>query len=56
MGWFIGRGYSVHAWNQPWSGTIGTDYMQPDLYIDLVRAMERRLLRLCDDRGRLVRA
>ena len=40
MGWFIGRGYSVHAWNRPWSGTIGTDYMQPDLYIDLVRAME----------------
>ena len=30
MGWFIGRGYSVHAWNRPWSGTIGTDYMQPD--------------------------
>lgn len=41
MGWFIGRGYSVHAWNRPWSGTIGTSYMQPDLYIDLVRAMER---------------
>src|SRR4029079_8448133 len=41
MGWFIGRGYSVHAWNRPWSGTIGSDYMQPDLYIDLVRAMER---------------
>jgi FMN-dependent oxidoreductase (nitrilotriacetate monooxygenase family) len=41
MGWFIGRGYSVHAWNQQWSGTIGTDYMQPDLYIDLVQAMER---------------
>jgi FMN-dependent oxidoreductase (nitrilotriacetate monooxygenase family) len=41
MGWFVGRGYSVHGWNQPWSGTIGTDYMQPDIYIDLVRAMER---------------
>ena len=41
MGWFVGRGYSVHAWNQPWSGTIGTDYMQPDLYINLVQAMER---------------
>ncbi len=25
MGRFIGRGYSVHAWNQPWSGTISTD-------------------------------
>jgi FMN-dependent oxidoreductase (nitrilotriacetate monooxygenase family) len=41
MGWFIGRGFSVQAWNQPWSGTIGVDYMQPDIYIDLVRAMER---------------
>ena len=41
MGWFIGRGYSVHAWSQPWSGTIGTDYMNPDIYVDLVRAMER---------------
>ena len=41
MGWFVGRGYSVHAWNQPWSGTIGAGYMRPDLYIDLVRAMER---------------
>ena len=41
MGWFVGRGYSVHAWNQPWSGTIGADYMQPDLYVDLVKAMER---------------
>ena len=41
MGWFVGRGYSVHAWNQPWSGTIATDYMHPDLYIDLVRALER---------------
>jgi FMN-dependent oxidoreductase (nitrilotriacetate monooxygenase family) len=41
LGWFVGRGYSVHAWNQPWSGTIGADYMRPDLYIDLMRALER---------------
>lgn len=41
LGWFIGRGYSVQAWNAPWSGTIGTDYMQPDIYVDLVRALER---------------
>ncbi|MFN4087994.1 MAG: NtaA/DmoA family FMN-dependent monooxygenase [Alphaproteobacteria bacterium] len=41
MGWFVGRGYSVHAWGQPWSGTIGADYMRPDLYVDMVRAMER---------------
>jgi FMN-dependent oxidoreductase (nitrilotriacetate monooxygenase family) len=41
LGWFVGKGYSVHAWNQPYSGTIGTDWMQPDLYIDLARALER---------------
>jgi FMN-dependent oxidoreductase (nitrilotriacetate monooxygenase family) len=41
LGWFVGKGYSVHAWNQPYSGTTGTDWMQPDLYIDLARALER---------------
>jgi FMN-dependent oxidoreductase (nitrilotriacetate monooxygenase family) len=41
LGWFVGKGYSVHAWNQPWSGTIGSDWMEPDLYIDLARALER---------------
>ena len=41
LGWFVGAGYSVHGWNQPWSASIGTDWMQPDLYIDLARALER---------------
>lgn len=41
LGWFVGKGYSVHAWNQPYSGTIGTDWIQPDLYIDLAKALER---------------
>jgi FMN-dependent oxidoreductase (nitrilotriacetate monooxygenase family) len=41
LGWFVGKGYSVHGWNQPYSGTIGSDWMQPDLYIDLARALER---------------
>jgi FMN-dependent oxidoreductase (nitrilotriacetate monooxygenase family) len=41
LGWFVGKGYSVHGWNQPYSGTIATDWMQPDLYIDLARALER---------------
>ncbi len=41
LGWFVGKGYSVHAWNQPWSGSIGSDWMEPDLYIDLARALER---------------
>jgi FMN-dependent oxidoreductase (nitrilotriacetate monooxygenase family) len=41
FGWFIGKGYSPHSWNQPWTGSIGTDWMAPDLYLDLARAMER---------------
>jgi FMN-dependent oxidoreductase (nitrilotriacetate monooxygenase family) len=41
LGWFVGAGYSVHAWNQPWSGRVGEDWAQPDLYIDLAKAMER---------------
>ena len=27
LGWFVGKGYSVHGWNQPYSGTIGTDWI-----------------------------
>ncbi len=41
LGWFVGRGYSVHAWNQPWSGAIGTDWASGELFLDLARAMER---------------
>jgi len=41
FGWFIGKGYSPHNWNQQWSGNIGSDWMEPDLYMDLARALER---------------
>lgn len=41
LGWFVGRGYSVHAWNQPWSGSIGSDWATGELLIDLARAMDR---------------
>ena len=41
LGWFVGRGYSVHAWNQPWSGSIGADWASGELLIDLARAMDR---------------
>ena len=41
LGWFIGKGYSPHNWHQPWSGTIGADWMKPDLYMDLARGLER---------------
>ena len=41
FGWFVGKGYSPHGWNQPWTGNIGTDWMQPDIYMDLARGLER---------------
>lgn len=41
LGWFVGRGYSVHAWKQPWSGAIGTDWASGELLIELARAMDR---------------
>jgi FMN-dependent oxidoreductase (nitrilotriacetate monooxygenase family) len=41
MGWFVAGGYGVHGWNQPWSGSIGADWMKPDLYVDLGRSLER---------------
>src|SRR5882672_11597871 len=41
FGWFIGKGYSPHSWNQPWTGSIGSDWMEPDIYLDLARAMDR---------------
>ena len=41
LGWFIGKGYSPHNWHQAWSGTIGADWMKPDIYMDLARGLER---------------
>jgi FMN-dependent oxidoreductase (nitrilotriacetate monooxygenase family) len=41
LGWFVGKGYSVHGWNQPWSGSLDHDWPRPDLYVDLARALER---------------
>ncbi len=41
FGWFVGKGYSVHGWNQPWTGAIAADWMEPDIYMDLARALER---------------
>jgi FMN-dependent oxidoreductase (nitrilotriacetate monooxygenase family) len=41
LGWFVGRGYSVHAWNQLWSGSIGSDWASGELLTDLARAMDR---------------
>jgi hypothetical protein len=54
FGWFVGKGYSPHGWNQPWTGKIGSDWMQPDIYMDLARGPGTRVLRLPGDRGRFL--
>jgi FMN-dependent oxidoreductase (nitrilotriacetate monooxygenase family) len=40
LGWFL-QGSSVQAWGAPWTGHIGTSWMQPTLFVDLARALER---------------
>lgn len=40
LGWFL-VGSHAQAWGLPWSGDNGKSWGKPDLYIDLVRAMER---------------
>jgi FMN-dependent oxidoreductase (nitrilotriacetate monooxygenase family) len=39
--WFVGKGTSVHGWGQQWSSLSGADWLDPAIYIDLVRAMDR---------------
>ena len=40
LGWFL-QGSSVQAWGEPFTGAIGRDWMVPDLFIDMARALER---------------
>lgn len=40
LGWFL-QGSSVQAWGEPWTGDIGRNWMFPELFIDLARALER---------------
>ena len=41
LDWFLGNSYGVHGWNQEWGGADAEDWTQPDLHIDLARALER---------------
>jgi len=41
LGWFLGNSFGVHGWNQQWGGTGGQDWAQPDLHIELAKALER---------------
>jgi FMN-dependent oxidoreductase (nitrilotriacetate monooxygenase family) len=39
--WFVGRGTSVHGWGQQWSSLSGANWLDPAIYLDLVRALDR---------------
>ena len=41
LGWFLGNSFGVHGWNQPWSGIDAREWAQPDLHIELAKALER---------------
>jgi len=33
--------FNASAWNQRWSGIIGTEFVKADLYVDMARSLER---------------
>jgi hypothetical protein len=35
------QGSSVQAWNEPWTGHIGTSWERPELFLDTARSLER---------------
>jgi FMN-dependent oxidoreductase (nitrilotriacetate monooxygenase family) len=41
LGWFLGSSFGIQPWYGLWSGTNGSDWMKPDVYRDLTRALER---------------
>jgi FMN-dependent oxidoreductase (nitrilotriacetate monooxygenase family) len=41
LGWFVGNGFSLQAWKDPWAGSGKLDWLTPRPYIDMARALER---------------
>jgi alkanesulfonate monooxygenase SsuD/methylene tetrahydromethanopterin reductase-like flavin-dependent oxidoreductase (luciferase family) len=41
LGRFLGNSFGVHGWNQPWGGTGGQDWAQPDLHVERAKTLER---------------
>jgi len=39
LAWFL-QGSSVQAWGEPFTGSIGRDWMRPDLFCDMARMLE----------------
>lgn len=40
LAWFL-QGSSVQAWSEDWTGHIGQNWMQPELFLDMARTLER---------------
>lgn len=40
LGWFL-QGSSIQSWGEPWTGNIGDEWMEPELFMDLARSIER---------------
>ena len=40
LAWFL-QGSSVQAWGHPWTGHIGDSWMQPELFLNMARSLER---------------
>jgi FMN-dependent oxidoreductase (nitrilotriacetate monooxygenase family) len=40
MAWFL-VGYGPYAWNEPWAGYGGRDFMDPSFHLDLARRIEK---------------
>ena len=41
LAWFGAGGFGVKSWGKTWSGTGGSDWAKPDLFVDLARSLER---------------
>jgi FMN-dependent oxidoreductase (nitrilotriacetate monooxygenase family) len=40
LAWFL-QGSSAQAWGEAWTGHIGQTWMEPELFLDMARALER---------------
>jgi FMN-dependent oxidoreductase (nitrilotriacetate monooxygenase family) len=40
LAWFL-QGSSAQAWGEAWTGHIGQTWMQPELFLDMARSLER---------------
>lgn len=40
LAWFL-QGSSAQAWGEAWTGHIGTTWMQPELFLNMARSLER---------------